>query len=98
MSGDKLNTLVSIAIFAAQHGMHWINLGMLPGWNSSSGSGEDLNRLGSSLGAMAQANVDEGPDVVPPASDVRTAYGLGVRVATVTHQLVRGKIALAGPA
>ena len=28
--GDKLNTLVSILVFAAQHGMNWINLGLLP--------------------------------------------------------------------
>jgi NAD(P)H dehydrogenase (quinone) len=30
-SGDKLATLIQIALFAAQHGMHWVNLGLPPG-------------------------------------------------------------------
>jgi multimeric flavodoxin WrbA len=81
-NGDKQNTLVDIATFAAQHGMVWINLNLLPGNNSSSGSVDDLNRLGSSLGAMAQSNVDEGPDVVPPDADLETAKKLGARVAS----------------
>lgn len=46
-SGDKLNTLVQLSVFAAQHGMHWVNLGLMPGNNSSQGGPEDLNRIGS---------------------------------------------------
>lgn len=80
-NGDKQNTLVGIATFAAQHGMVWINLNLMPGNNSSGGSVDDLNRLGSSLGAMAQSNVDEGPDVVPTKADLDTARALGRRVA-----------------
>jgi len=80
-NGDKQNTLVDIATFAAQHGMVWINLNLLPGNNHSAGSVEDLNRLGSSLGAMAQSNVDEAPDVMPPKADLDTARSLGERVA-----------------
>lgn len=80
-NGDKQNTLVDIATFAAQHGMVWINLNLLPGNNSSGGSVNDLNRLGSSLGAMAQSNVDEGPDVAPTKADLETAGKLGERVA-----------------
>lgn len=80
-NGDKQNTLVGIATFAAQHGMVWINLNILPGNNSTSGSIEDVNRLGASLGAMAQSNVDEGADVVPPEPDLETARRLGIRVA-----------------
>lgn len=80
-NGDKQNTLVDIATFAAQHGMVWINLNLLPGNNSSSGSVEDLNRLGASLGAMAQSNVDESAEVVPPQADLDTAQRLGERVA-----------------
>ena len=80
-NGDKQNTLVDIATFAAQHGMVWINLNLMPGNNSSKGSVEDLNRLGASLGAMAQSNVDEGPDVAPTAADLETARRLGERVA-----------------
>jgi len=79
-SGDKLNTLVQLSIFAAQHGMVWVGLDLLPGNNSSKGSVEDLNRLGSFLGVMAQANSDQGPEGVTEA-DKKTATHLGKRVA-----------------
>ena len=55
-SGDKLNTLTDLVIFAMQHGMIWVGLGMLPGNNHSKGSVEDLNCLGAFLGVMAQSN------------------------------------------
>ena len=80
-NGDKQNSLVSLVTFAAQHGMVWINLNQMPGNNSSAGSVEDVNRLGASLGAMAQSNVDQGPDVAPPPADLQTAKLLGARVA-----------------
>ena len=90
MHGDKLNTLIYFALFAAQHGMHWVNLGIKGGWDRSTGSADDLNRLGSWLGAMAQSNKDEGADVAPPLSDLHTAEVLGRRVAIVARQFVRG--------
>jgi NAD(P)H dehydrogenase (quinone) len=43
-SGDKLATLIQLALFAAQHGMHWINLGLPPANHSTKGSEEELNR------------------------------------------------------
>jgi NAD(P)H dehydrogenase (quinone) len=92
-SGDKLATLIQIALFAAQHGMHWINLALPPGNHSSTGSEEDLNRLGFWLGAGAQSNVDEGPHVAPPESDLATARHLGRRVAEAALQFVRGRTA-----
>jgi len=61
--------------------MIWVGLGLMPGNNSSKGSPEDLNRLGSFLGAMAQSNVDQGPEHAPTAADLRTAEHLGRRVA-----------------
>mgnify|MGYP000387850652 CR=1 FL=1 len=91
-SGDKLNSLVSLAIFAAQHHMHWVNLGLGPGWNHSAASESDLNRLGFWLGAAAATDVDADPDQVHP-SDVATCSQLGRRVAEVTQQLVMGRIA-----
>jgi NAD(P)H dehydrogenase (quinone) len=48
-SGDKLNTLTDFVVFAMQHGMIWVSLDVLPGNNSSKGSVEDINRLGSFL-------------------------------------------------
>ena len=87
-NGDKQNTLVGIATFAAQHGMVWINLNLMPGNNSSGGSVDDLNRLGSFLGAMAQSNVDEGPDKGPTQADLDTATKLGERVANCAKRWV----------
>lgn len=91
-SGDKLNTLVSLSVFAAQHHMHWVNLGLGPGWNSSVGSENDINRLSFFLGAGAQTDVDANSDQVHPA-DVRTCRHLGWRVAHVTRQLNVGRAA-----
>ncbi|MFC5658425.1 flavodoxin family protein [Streptomyces nogalater] len=95
MSGDKLNTLFDIALFAAQHGMIWVGLAEYGGWNTSTGSPEDINRLGSWLGAMSQANNDEGPDVTPGAGDLRTAEALGRRIAETTHVFLTGRQAVA---
>lgn len=93
MSGDKLNTLTDLAVFAAQHGMIWVGMARPAGWNHSYSSIEDLNRLGGWLGAMAQANADQAPEVVPPETDLRTARELGRRVATVTCAYRRGVVA-----
>jgi multimeric flavodoxin WrbA len=86
-NGDKLNSLVQLTIFAMQHGMVWVGLGLPPGNNSSKGSVNDLNRLGSFIGAMGQSNSDLGPDLAPIESDRKTAEHLGRRVATfaLTH-------------
>ncbi|MFF4576971.1 flavodoxin family protein [Streptomyces sp. NPDC001389] len=93
-SGDKLNTLQYFQMLASQHGMSWVNLGLKPGWNSSTGSEYDLNRLGFSSGAAAQTNADEGPEAVHKA-DIATAEHLGRRVAEYTRVVVTGRAALA---
>ncbi|HEY9101203.1 flavodoxin family protein [Chitinimonas sp.] len=90
-SGDKLATLQQLAIFAAQHGMHWVNLGLPPGHNNSQSTEDTLNRHGFFLGAAAQSNADESADVVPPIADLRTAAHLGARVAKVAQQLAAGR-------
>jgi NAD(P)H dehydrogenase (quinone) len=92
-SGDKLATLIQIALFAAQHGMHWVNLALPPANHSTTGSEADLNRLGFWLGAGAQSNIDQGPDLAPPEADLATARHLGRRVAETTMQFVRGRAA-----
>ncbi|WP_233805859.1 flavodoxin family protein [Paraburkholderia sp. HP33-1] len=85
-NGDKLNTLMSMALFAAQHAMIWVGLDLKPGNSRSTSSPDELNQLGSWIGAMAQSNVDEGPEVAPRDSDLRTAARLGERVAEVARQ------------
>ncbi|MEU2560193.1 flavodoxin family protein [Streptomyces longispororuber] len=93
-SGDKLHTLQYFQTLAAQQGMHWVNLGLLPGWNSSEGSEHDLNRLGFFSGAAAQTNSDEGPEAVHKA-DIATAEHLGRRVTETARVLTAGRAAVA---
>ena len=93
MSGDKLATLQQLNHFAMQHGMIWVGLGLLPGNNTSTGSPEDLNRLGGFMGAMAQANADASPEVAPAGSDLRTAEHLGKRVAETALRWRAGQTA-----
>lgn len=95
-SGDKLHVLMSLAILAAQHHMHWVNLGLGPGWSSSTSSEDDLNRLGFFLGAGAQTDTDVAADRVH-ASDLSTCRHLGRRVAEVTAQLLAGRAATIAP-
>lgn len=90
-AGDKLATLIQLALFAAQHGMHWVNMALPPANNSTTGSERDLNRLGFWLGAGAQSNVDETSETAPPEADLATARHLGQRVAEVALQIARGR-------
>src|SRR5918993_1681692 len=92
MSGDKLLALQQLAKFAAQHGMIWITLGQLPGWQTSAGSAEDPNRLASFLGLMAQSNADQGVDLAPPASDRATAERFGWRISEAAHRWTRSRV------
>lgn len=85
MHGDKLNSLVTMALFAAQHGMIWVGLDLFPGKTK-----EDLNRVGGWLGAMAQSD-DAAPEVTPIESDLKTAAHLGERVAQITGQFLAGR-------
>jgi NAD(P)H dehydrogenase (quinone) len=86
-NGDKLHSLISMSLFAAQNGMLWVGLDLKPGNDTSHGSVRDLNRLGSWLGAMAQSNGDQGPDDTPIKSDLDTAAYLGQRVAETVRRL-----------
>lgn len=90
MNGDKLNTLVQFAVFAAQHGMVWVGAGLPPA-NSSSAQRNDPNFLGSYLGAMAQSPSDASAEVAPPAGDLETARLYGRRIAETAQQFARGR-------
>jgi NAD(P)H dehydrogenase (quinone) len=95
-NGDKLNTLEAFTLFAMQHSMVWIGLGLMPGNITAEGSPEDLNRLAGFLGAMAQSNADVGPDIAPAGSDLRTAAHLGRRVAEAAARWNAGELVSAG--
>ncbi|MCZ8131146.1 MAG: flavodoxin family protein [Steroidobacteraceae bacterium] len=97
-SGDKLNCLQQMVIFAAQMGMIWVPVRLLGGNYSSQGSEDDLNRMAGYIGVMAQANIDEPAEIAPPPSDIRTAEIHGEHVAEVTRALVAGRRALAAEA
>ena len=84
-NGDKQVVFQQLITFALQHGMIWVGLDLLPGNNSSTGSLEDLNRLGVFSGAAAQSNADQGPDAVTE-SDRKTAEHLGKRVAETVRK------------
>lgn len=83
--GDKLSSLVTLSLFAAQHGMLWAGLDLFPGK-----SDQELNRIGSWLGAMAFSK-DESPELSPIKSDLDTAQYLGKRVAELTQQFLAGQ-------
>ncbi len=93
-SGDKLNCLMQMVIFAGQMGMVWVPLTILGGNYSSEGSEEDLNRMAGYLGVMAQANIDEPADKSPPPADLETALIHGRHVAQLAAQYVAGRAAL----
>lgn len=82
--GDKLNSLVTLALFAAQHGMIWTGLDLFPGHSDDAN-----NRIGGWLGAMAYSK-DEPPELSPIKSDLDTAAYLGERVATIASQFKQG--------
>jgi len=85
MAGDKFNTLVQLANFAAQHSMIWVSLGIL---NETmdvkipAGDPAAINRMGSHLGAMAQSD-NLPPEKTPPLGDLKTAELFGKRVAEI---------------
>jgi len=95
--GDKQNSLVQLMTFAAQHQMHWVNLGLNYGNNRSYTSEDILNRDSYTLGMAGQADMDQSGDVAPPSSDLRTAEFLGRRVAEVTQELSVGRTTLGRP-
>ncbi len=86
-SGDKLNSIMQLAVFAAQHGMIWVGVSDLnESPDDNMGDPEAVNRLGSWLGLMAQSD-NASPEVTPPSGDLKTAELLGKRVAEITLRM-----------
>ncbi len=96
-SGDKLNTLQGLVVFAMQHGMIYVGTGMFPAesdpdsMNAVAGPGPEVtNRVGSFIGPMA-ASFQVDPPEAPGPGDIATAERYGRRVAEVTVQFLRGR-------
>src|SRR4030065_527366 len=89
-SGDKLKSLIQLAVFAAQRSMIWVSTGMVPRYNTTRSKHDEVNRIGSYLGVMAQSFVDAAPDIAPPPADIETARLFGARGAEATARGTRG--------
>lgn len=89
-SGDKLHTLQSLSVLAAQHGMVWIGQGeAAPAVTAAERGPDSVNRVGAFLGLAAQAD-NVAADVSPPAGEHLTARLLGERVARAAQRWARG--------
>jgi multimeric flavodoxin WrbA len=83
-SGDKLNTLTTMWVFAMQHSMIWVSQGVMAGEQEN---GETLNRLSSWGGTMAMSANAEATADNPSKADQATGARLGARVATFAKKL-----------
>lgn len=82
-SGDKLASLQQLTVFAAQHGMLWVPLGLKTGFNSTGQDYETaVNRLGFFLGVGTQSFADAPPETAPNGAELETGKKLGERVAS----------------
>lgn len=84
LSGDKLNTLQGLMVNAMQHSMIWVGTGVLV----EGPAPENVNRLSSYSGAMAQSYPAEAP---VSSGDKKTAEVLGKRVAEAAARWAKGK-------
>lgn len=75
-AGDKQSTLLSMFVFAMQHGMLWMGNPILPEQHRGVPYDEAANRLGSWSGLMAQAGHSAPADSFVPG-DVKTARMFG---------------------
>jgi NAD(P)H dehydrogenase (quinone) len=79
LSGDKLNSLIGLMVNALQHGMVWVG----PAQMVQGPAPENINRLSSYSGAMAQTYPGDAP---VGSGDLETARLLGVRVAEAANR------------
>jgi NAD(P)H dehydrogenase (quinone) len=81
-SGDKQSTLLSLFVFAMQHGMVWVGNAILPEQHAGVPFDEAANRLGSWSGLMAQGGHTSPDDSSFAPGDLKTARMFGANVAT----------------
>lgn len=93
-AGDKQSTLLSMFVFAMQHGMLWVGNPILPEQHGGVPYEEAANRLGSWSGLMAQAE-HAAPAEAIARGDTKTARLFGRNFA---NTLLRVNAAAAQPA
>jgi multimeric flavodoxin WrbA len=88
-AGDKQSTLLSMFVFAMQHGMVWVGNAILPEQHGGVPEAKAANRLGSWSGLMAQAgHTGPGAGSFPPG-DLKTARLFGRNVADALASMSR---------
>jgi multimeric flavodoxin WrbA len=85
INGDKLATLQYFTLLAAQHRGIWVGMGMKSS-NTKASRRDDINRMGSFLGPMAQTPADATPEEMS-SGDLDTARIYGTRVAAIADRL-----------
>jgi multimeric flavodoxin WrbA len=85
LSGDKFRTLNSLFLFAAQHSMLWIPLGIMPQHDKHTGLQlPEPNGLGSYMGLMTYSGNDAAGFNQP--LDLKTAFAFGKRIGELTRK------------
>ena len=85
-NGDKLSTLQYLMTLAMQHSGIWVGTGLMPS-NKKESTANDINYMGSFIGAMARSPSDAGVDEMFDG-DLKTATLFGERIASVTQRIV----------
>lgn len=84
-AGDKQSTLLSMFVFAMQHGMVWVGNPVIPEQHRGVPYEEAANRLGSWSGLMAQAGHSAPADAFVPG-DIKGAKMFGRNFAQALHR------------
>lgn len=84
-AGDKQSTLLSMFVFAMQHGMVWVGNPVIPEQHQGVPYEEAANRLGSWSGLMAQAGHSAPADSFVPG-DLKGARMFGRNFAQALHR------------
>lgn len=84
-NGDKLSTLINLSLFAAQHGMLWIPLGIMPKYDHNGRQLSKHNGMASYLGLMTMS--DNAHNQFNEPADLISAELFGERIAEVSMQL-----------
>jgi NAD(P)H dehydrogenase (quinone) len=80
--GDKLNTLMQLSVFAAQHGMVWIGQDQIGAPANKENPG--INASGVWLGLGATSSRDK--TLMVEAGDIETAHRFGLRIARLVRR------------